>query len=95
MCSKLTLFSTLLLASAHSVFAAAPPPPAHVVAASGPTAEEALDLLKKGNERFRVGKPTHPHGSIERVKETAVGQKPFAIVLGCADSRIPSEIIFD
>lgn len=58
------------------------------------TPEMALQLLKDGNKRFLQDT------SIERdyhyqVKETSKGQFPFAVVLGCIDSRIPTEIIFD
>lgn len=61
----------------------------------GPTAEEALKLLKEGNGRFVAGKSTRPHGDRKRVKETASGQHPFAIILGCSDSRTPPELVFD
>ena len=41
------------------------------------------------------GKITAPHRNMARLKEVAAGQKPFAAVLGCADSRVPVEIVFD
>ena len=59
------------------------------------TAEQALNLLKEGNKRFVEGKSIKPHQSKERIKELATGQKPFAVIVGCSDSRVPSEIIFD
>jgi carbonic anhydrase len=60
------------------------------------TAEDALAFLKEGNARFVAMKMEHPDTSSARREETAVnGQKPFAIVLGCADSRVPVEMIFD
>lgn len=60
------------------------------------TAGEALALLKEGNARFASMKPEHPEAGAARRKETAAnGQKPFAVVLGCADSRVPVEMIFD
>jgi len=60
------------------------------------TAEEALALLKEGNARFVTMKMEHPEESAARREETAAGgQKPFAMVLGCADSRVPVEMIFD
>jgi len=60
------------------------------------TADEALALLKEGNARFVAMKSEHPGENSVRREETAVnGQKPFAIVLGCADSRVPVEVIFD
>ncbi|MFZ5427868.1 MAG: carbonic anhydrase [Thermodesulfobacteriota bacterium] len=71
-----------------------------VAQASGPssslTSEQALELLKRGNERFVAAKPIHPNQDPFRRTMTAKeGQKPYAIVLGCADSREPVELIFD
>lgn len=60
------------------------------------TTEEALDELRAGNERFVAGRPEHTQTQSERIAETASsGQKPFACVLACADSRVPVELIFD
>jgi carbonic anhydrase len=59
-------------------------------------AAAALGRLKVGNDRFVTGKQAHPAQSENRRTELwEHGQKPFAIVLGCADSRIPPELIFD
>ena len=55
----------------------------------------ALEYLKEGNKRFVSGKSSKPHQDIVRIKELASGQKPFAVIVGCSDSRVPSEIIFD
>ncbi len=57
--------------------------------------DAALKTLMDGNKRFIEGKPMHPDQDIKRLKEVAKGQKPFAIVVGCSDSRVPNEIIFD
>jgi carbonic anhydrase len=58
-------------------------------------ADEALQRLKDGNDRFsRDASITHGEDTVRRA-ETAEGQEPFAIVLGCADSRVPPEIVFD
>jgi len=58
------------------------------------TAEEALERLKKGNEKF-VADPSSPAMlSAERRQEVAKGQHPFAIILTCADSRLAPEHIF-
>ena len=54
----------------------------------------ALDLLKAGNARFVAGAPeSEPWGP--RVRDFAGAQTPFAAVLGCSDSRVPIETIFD
>ena len=55
----------------------------------------AWKALKEGNERFVAGKPEHPSQSIEHRANLAEGQKPTAVVFGCADSRVAAEIIFD
>lgn len=67
----------------------------HAAAPAGPTADQALASLKEGNARFVAGTSAHPDGTLARVHETAAGQKPFAVVLGCADSRTPPELLFD
>ncbi|MGL5094207.1 MAG: carbonic anhydrase, partial [Planctomycetia bacterium] len=63
------------------------------VAAADP--KETLKLLYAGNERFVKGLAKSPNRDIERVREVAPRQKPFAAFLGCADSRVPVEIVFD
>lgn len=59
------------------------------------TPDQALQLLMDGNKRFVSQKVQHPHQSWARVQEVAKGQKPFASILSCADSRVPAEIVFD
>nr|MBD0118580.1 carbonic anhydrase [Acinetobacter baumannii] len=61
-----------------------------------PTAQEVLDRLKAGNQRFVNGntslaKTLSHHERAEMAKD----QNPFAIVLGCSDSRVPAEMVFD
>jgi carbonic anhydrase len=56
---------------------------------------EALARLQAGNERFVAGKLQHPHQTPQRRAELATTQRPFAIVLGCADSRTSPEVLFD
>lgn len=58
------------------------------------TPELALQLLKDGNGRF-LQKNRFNRNLIGQVTETAGGQFPFAMVLSCVDSRIPTEIVFD
>ncbi len=57
---------------------------------------EALERLREGNRRFVDGSPTRSllTGPAAR-RELVAGQEPFAVVLGCADSRVPAEIVFD
>ncbi len=56
------------------------------------SAREALDRLREGNRRFVEGKTSQ--AAVSRA-ELAKKQSPFAIVLGCSDSRVPAEIVFD
>ncbi|MCV7441395.1 carbonic anhydrase [Mycobacterium paraense] len=55
----------------------------------------AWKALKEGNERFVAGKPQHPSQSVEHRASLAAGQKPTAIIFGCADSRVAAELLFD
>jgi len=55
----------------------------------------AWKALKEGNEQFVAGKPQHPSQSVEHRAGLAAGQKPTAVVFGCADSRVAAELIFD
>lgn len=57
--------------------------------------EESLIRLKEGNKRFVTGKSSRPRQDFSRIKEVAEGQYPFATIIGCSDSRVPNEIIFD
>jgi len=58
------------------------------------TPAKAVDALKVGNKRFRAG--TSVHNDLHaKVKASAAGQYPFAVVLGCMDSRVPAETVFD
>jgi carbonic anhydrase len=59
-------------------------------------ADEALARLREGNHRF--ASDTETNGAIvtpARRRELTAGQEPFAIILGCSDSRVPAEIVFD
>ena len=60
------------------------------------TAQEALSRLKQGNQRFVAGETTHHKQLSHQARaEMAEDQNPFAIVLGCSDSRVFVEIVFD
>lgn len=60
------------------------------------TSEQALQRLKEGNQRFVDGEVTASKTlSHAQRAEIAQGQNPFAIILGCSDSRVPAEMVFD
>jgi carbonic anhydrase len=60
------------------------------------TAKAALDRLRDGNHRFVKNQPTASH-SLSPLRRVALveEQRPFAIILGCSDSRVPAELVFD
>ncbi len=60
-----------------------------------PTADEVLARLKDGNERFLRGEARFPTVQKEVLANMARAQHPYATVLGCSDSRVPPELIFD
>ncbi|HZO28580.1 MAG TPA: carbonic anhydrase [Chloroflexota bacterium] len=60
-----------------------------------PDADMALATLMEGNRRYVASLPVHPGRSPEHRVEVAQAQRPFAAILGCADSRVPAEIVFD
>ncbi|MFN8471581.1 MAG: carbonic anhydrase [Anaerolineae bacterium] len=59
------------------------------------SADEALTLLKEGNRRFAENRMLHPNLNADRRAQVAYRQTPFAAVLGCSDSRVPAELVFD
>jgi len=70
----------------------------NVLPSSEPTVTspaDALNRLMAGNQRFVQGSPIHPNQSAERQAEVAEGQHPWAAILGCIDSRVPPELVFD
>ncbi|MGH7742792.1 MAG: carbonic anhydrase [Candidatus Eiseniibacteriota bacterium] len=70
--------------SAHTV---------HAADLKGP--DRALAELMAGNARFAAHQSKHPNQNAARLTEVADGQHPIAVVLSCADSRVPPEVIFD
>src|SRR5215470_4467075 len=71
-----------------------------IVAASRPTmhhytAKQALARLVAGNQRFLSGKARFPAIRKDVLKKLATGQRPYATILGCSDSRVPVELLFD
>jgi carbonic anhydrase len=59
------------------------------------TADEALARLIEGNERFMRGEARFPTVQKEVLADLAKGQQPYATILGCSDSRVPPELVFD
>ena len=60
------------------------------------SASAALERLRQGNERFAAGKQDNRSLRSQARRSALVnGQRPFAIILGCSDSRVPAEIVFD
>jgi carbonic anhydrase len=60
------------------------------------SADEALERLRSGNRRFvQETRNGDAQAGESRRREVAIAQNPFAIILGCSDSRVPAEIIFD
>ncbi len=59
------------------------------------TSEQALEILLAGNLRYAVLSQEYPRQSSYHRAQVLEGQTPFAVILGCSDSRVPSELIFD
>lgn len=60
------------------------------------SAQDALDRLREGNQRFATGATNLKRiTSKKQRRDLLAGQEPFAVVLGCSDSRVPVEIVFD
>lgn len=65
------------------------------VSGSQYTADQALARLIDGNDRFVRGEARFPTVQKEILADLAIGQSPYATILGCSDSRVPPELIFD
>lgn len=72
---------------------AAPPPPPEVEPGMDP--EMAMARLMEGNARYAAGYSAHPDMDMIRRSDVAKGQRPFASIVACADSRVAPELIFD
>lgn len=59
------------------------------------TADQALARLRSGNDRFVRGEARFPTVQKEVLADLARGQQPYATILGCSDSRVPPELVFD
>jgi len=58
-------------------------------------ADQALEWLMQGNQRYVQGSPLRVHQGLPQCTQLVEKQTPFAVILGCSDSRVPSEIVFD
>jgi carbonic anhydrase len=102
--SRAWIFVALLVASTTLALPDAPKAVAKVTtkksvvqtkeSLSAMTPAKAFDALKEGNRRFRAGTSVQKN-LLAKVKASAAGQYPFAVVLSCMDSRVPAETIFD
>jgi carbonic anhydrase len=63
--------------------------------AAAPTPTEALEMLMQGNQHFVDGNITHLSYITEAKDKMLEGQVPFAVIVGCSDSRVPPELLFD
>jgi carbonic anhydrase len=59
------------------------------------SASTALERLREGNHRFATGARNADNPTSQDRRNLVTGQEPFAIILGCSDSRVPAEIVFD
>ena len=91
------LFRLSLASTASLALGAGPAAVWGADAPAGPslTPAQALQRLMDGNARFVAGQMTSPNQNAARRAAVASGQSPYAIILGCADSRVPPEIVFD
>ncbi|MEZ4700528.1 MAG: carbonic anhydrase family protein [Rhodothermales bacterium] len=92
--SRTLLFSGLLALTLATTACAQRVPALTHAAQAEISPAEALDMLKEGNARFTSGKMLDRDLKAQ-VSQTAAGQYPYAVVLGCIDSRVPPEIVFD
>ncbi|MGW2571778.1 carbonic anhydrase [Streptomyces sp. NPDC001537] len=90
------LAATAVGALAAAPASAAPADPLETTARPRPTtARAALAELLAGNRRYATGTSRHPDEGLLHRHGLAAGQHPFAVVVGCIDSRVPPELVFD
>jgi carbonic anhydrase len=86
--STAALASGLIVARGSAASAASP-------ALNGPAADDVLQQLLKGNQRFVRGATKNPRRAPADFRPLAEGQRPVVIIVGCSDSRVPPELLFD
>ena len=89
------LTSTALSTALTAGLLAAAAPAALADDGASMTPDAALQKLMDGNARFVAGELEHPNLSKEVRETLAQGQNPYAVIVGCADSRVPPELLFD
>jgi carbonic anhydrase len=93
--ADLRLSRRWVLAAAGGLLAPASAFAAATHAAGGLTPDAALQRLMAGNARYVAGRSAHPDIDMARRAALKTGQQPFATVVGCSDSRVAPELIFD
>ncbi|REH39122.1 carbonic anhydrase [Paraperlucidibaca baekdonensis] len=91
---KRVVLAAALMAFSVSGFARDITKPLNAETQAALTPTEVVQLMKDGNKRFLDDKPLERNFA-EQIKASAGGQYPMATVLGCIDSRVPHEIVFD
>src|SRR5262245_5668870 len=86
--SAAALASGLIVARGSAASAASPAP-------NGPAADDVLQQLLKGNQRFVNGTAKNPRRAPSDFRQLAEGQRPVVIIVGCSGSRVPPELLFD
>src|SRR5262245_47369300 len=89
-----TVVGASILGSSR-VTVAEPPGASAKNGAARPNSDEALHELMAGNERFAKGRPNSPRRTPADFRQLVEGQQPFAAIVGCTDSRVAPEILFD
>lgn len=84
-----------LIAAAGLVVTRGPSAQAASPVPGGPPAAEVLQRLLEGNQRFVKGETASPRRGPDDFRPLAEGQRPVAVIIGCADSRVPPELLFD
>jgi carbonic anhydrase len=84
-----------LIAAAGLVVTRGPSAQAASPVPGGPAAAEVLQRLLEGNQRFVKGETASPRRGPDDFRPLAEGQRPVAVIIGCADSRVPPELLFD
>ncbi|MGL4879496.1 MAG: carbonic anhydrase, partial [Waterburya sp.] len=69
--------------------------PQPAVAENNMTPDQAFDKLMEGHQRFIQNKATNANRSLKYLQSVSEDQKPFAAIVGCADSRCSLEVVFD